>query len=138
MIKFLPILMSLVLEMIKRHERPRRSLMLLGIGWALIALAVLFGGYFLFQYLVSVIGYFETAGVLCLVLGIAGVFCLIFRPKKQPSTLHTFFEEAKESVTKTDIPHFLSKHSDKIILGSVLCAAVLGAFLSQSTKRKKK
>lgn len=89
-----------------------------------------FGGYFIFHFLVPLIGYIET-GMLFSVFFIAcGLSIFLFRPKKKADPVAQALSSAKNVVDKIDVSELIQKHSGKIMIGAVLMGAVLSQFLS--------
>ena len=94
-------------------------------GYVLIVLAAIFGLYFLFEFLVPVIGYIESGALLTLVLAGGGCFLIYFSRRKKSRPLDDLVGTAKEVFGDLDIDKLIKKNSGTIIFISFVSGLAL-------------
>lgn len=112
-----------------QQRRASKPLWVYLLGIFFLALGGVFGCYFLFQYLVPLIGYIETGMLFSGFFIICGAGFFIVKPKKKADQAAQIIANAKTAIDKIDVSDIIQKHSGKIMIGAVVIGAILSQFL---------
>jgi len=124
-------ILTALLELFFQEKKQHHSLMVTFVGYFLIIIGIICGGYFLFNYLALQIGYFEAGGVICAISLVSGLAFLFFIPKKKSSYLDEAMLIAKNLPHELDIVKSLipkipnTKNLAFIIVVGIIAIAVI-------------
>lgn len=103
------------------------------LGYIFIIVGGAVGIFFLFQFLVPLIGYLESGAVLSLLLMGGGVLMLFLSPKKQSRPIDPMIGEVQEIFRKTNIQTMLKENGPKIIIFSFITGIILSQLKGQKS-----
>ncbi|OJW49149.1 MAG: hypothetical protein BGO67_11355 [Alphaproteobacteria bacterium 41-28] len=111
--------------------KPKESMALVVLrmlGYLFLGVAIIIGLYFLFEFLVPILGYIQSGVIF--VLFFAGLGCLLIfiSRRKQSRPIDDVIEKAEQIIKDIDVDAFIAKNSYKIILFSFVSGLVLSEF----------
>ena len=121
-------LVPIILNYFLKPQECRPLLVTKILGFLLLMIAAVTGLYFLFQFLVPLIGYIESGAVLTLILATGGSVLLSLNTRKKPHSHHDVIISAKEILKELQVDQFIKQNSYKIILVSFVTGLVFSQF----------
>lgn len=111
--------------------KPKESIGLLVIrmlGYLFLAAAVIIGLYFLFEFLVPIVGYIQSGVIFVLFFAVLGCLLISLSRRKPQRPIDDMMEKAEEIIKGIDVDTFVAKNSYRIILFSFVGGLVLSEF----------
>lgn len=108
--------------------KPKRCVCLMVIrilGYILLGVAVILGLYFLFEFLVPIIGYIQSGVLFTLFFAVIGLLLIFLSRRKKSRPIDNVLEGAEEIIKGLDIDTFITENNYKIILFSFVGGLVL-------------
>jgi hypothetical protein len=125
--------MLAAINFLLKTQEPPRFWIICVLGYVFILIGGGLGLFFLFQFLVPLIGYLESGAILSLLLMGGGLLILLLNHKKPSRPIDNILGEAQEVFKQINIQKILQENGPKIIIFSFIS----GILLSQLTGKKK-
>jgi hypothetical protein len=108
--------------------KPKESVALLVVrivGYLLLGVAIIMGLYFLFEYLVPILGYIQSGVIFILFFAVLGCLLISLSRRKQSRPIDEIRKQAEQIMKDIDVDAFIVQNSHKIILFSFVSGLIL-------------
>lgn len=129
----LPQLIAYLARATMQDEKPICTLWLRSLGGLLFTCGLGLGAYFLFPFLIPILGYVESGLAISGVFLILGICLLYLKPRRRTNPTSDMLLRAKNTIENINIPLQLEKNATKLVVGAIC----VGFILSQLVGSKK-